>query len=132
LSDLGLLDIPSGPLPALPDPADESLPLEARARSYLHANCAHCHQPGGWTSPDLTMDLRYGRTLEEAQICGQPPMYFREGTSLIQPGAPEQSAILLRMRDTGIERMPPVATTVVDPLADRVLVDWIEALTDCP
>jgi hypothetical protein len=59
-------------------------------------------------------------------------MFFRSGSALIEPGAPEQSAILLRMRDTGLDRMPPVATTVVDPFADALLSSWISSLRECP
>ena len=29
------------------------------ARAYLHGNCGHCHRPGGWTPPDLDMDLLF-------------------------------------------------------------------------
>ncbi|MEL6182873.1 MAG: hypothetical protein AAFS10_28215, partial [Myxococcota bacterium] len=32
---------------ALARPFDESYPLEARARAYLHGNCGHCHREGG-------------------------------------------------------------------------------------
>ena len=34
-------------LPRLAAAADESVSVEYRVRSYLMANCAHCHQPGG-------------------------------------------------------------------------------------
>jgi mono/diheme cytochrome c family protein len=132
LSELELFPMPAGTLAVLPDPSDEREPLQARARSYLHANCAHCHQPEGWSSPDLTMDLRFDRSLRDAEICGVRPMFFRSGSALIEPGAPEQSAILLRMRDTGLDRMPPVATTVVDPFADALLSSWISSLRECP
>ena len=41
-------------------PDDESASLEDRARGYLHVNCAHCHQPKGWSRPaDEGLDLRY-------------------------------------------------------------------------
>jgi uncharacterized repeat protein (TIGR03806 family) len=132
LAALDLFDLPPGPRQALPDPADPTLPIEQRARSYLHANCAHCHQPGGWSSPDLTMDLRYELPLAETRICGEPPSFFSEGRALIAPGEPEQSSILIRMRETDLERMPPVATTVVDPLGEQLLTSWIAALSRCP
>jgi uncharacterized repeat protein (TIGR03806 family) len=132
LAALGLFDMPEGELPSLPDPSDSALPLEQRARSYLHANCAHCHQPEGWSSPGFTMDLRYGLTLRDAHICGEEPMFFREGRALIAPGAPDESAILIRMRDLDLDRMPPVATQVVDPSGAQVVEDWIRSLSGCP
>ena len=132
LAGQGLLDRPQGQLPSLPDPADPALPIEQRARSYLHANCAHCHQPGGWSSPDLTMDLRYELPLAEANICGADPIAFRNGSALIAPGQPDQSAVLRRMLETDLDRMPPAATTVVDPLGEALLSSWITSLTQCP
>jgi len=44
--------------PKLPDPYGEEASLEERARAYLEANCAQCHQPGGTGIVD--MDLRFG------------------------------------------------------------------------
>ena len=39
---------------------DESRSLDQRARAYLDINCAHCHQPKGWSRPaDEGLDLRY-------------------------------------------------------------------------
>ena len=32
-------------------PEDESAAIDARARAYLHANCSHCHRPGGGGGP---------------------------------------------------------------------------------
>src|SRR5207244_8672367 len=41
------LPAPPEKLPRLPGYEDESVPVDARARSYLHANCAHCHMKWG-------------------------------------------------------------------------------------
>jgi len=119
-------------LPRLPDPRDQTLPLEPRVRSYLQANCAHCHQPGGYSSPDLVMDLRFSRTLAETNICDREPQFFNDAPKLIAPGDPEGSALLVRMLATDIDRMPPVATSEVDPLGAVLLTRWIQQLTECP
>jgi hypothetical protein len=119
-------------LPRLVDPTDPNESLENRARSYLHAQCAHCHQPDGWTSPSLTMDLRYSRTLSEAQICNVAPMFFRRGEQLVAPREPEQSAILIRLIDEDLDRMPPLATTEVDRFGAALVADWIATLPGCP
>ncbi len=53
--------------------------LEQKARSYLQANCAHCHRPndGFIMSPFPNFDLRYTTALKDAKICfgipGSPP-----------------------------------------------------------
>src|SRR5207253_520052 len=49
---------------ALVDPYDVRATLDGRARSYLQANCAHCHQynAGGTVDIDLRVDLPLART----------------------------------------------------------------------
>ena len=32
--------------------------VTSAALGYLHANCGHCHNPGGTARPDTDMDLR--------------------------------------------------------------------------
>ncbi len=120
--------------PALVDPADVLAPLGERARAYLHGNCAHCHRPGGWTPPDLGMDLRHTTPLADAGVCGVRRRYTAfgiPGELRIDPGDPGNSNLLQRMLHRGFGQMPPVATERVDPRVRAVLVPWIEGLV-CP
>ena len=55
----------------LVDPADAAQPLEARARSYLHANCGHCHCEGGGGAVDLR--LQFPVAVAEMKAVGVRP-----------------------------------------------------------
>lgn len=117
--------------PRMAQPFDTKAPLEQRARAYLHTNCAHCHQPGGWVPPNMEMDLRYTTTLAETAACDVPSRFGMPGT-LIAAGDPDGSRILERMRTTGNQRMPPVATGLVDGDGTAVVAEWIASLEGCP
>src|SRR5262249_60860958 len=115
LARIGLFSAPLAEspdaLPQLSDPAGAD-PLEARARSYLHGNCSHCHRPDG--GGQGTMDLRYARSLHDTSTCNAPNTQGMVGTStlLIAPGAPHNSILSLRLHSTGSNRRPPVALTI--------------------
>lgn len=120
-------------LPKLADPADASAPLEARARSYLHANCSHCHRPEG-TAP-TQFDLRADVDFAGTHLCDALPQAGDFGVPnarLVSPGHPEQSVLWLRAALRGQDQMPPLATLVVDPAGGALLEDWITSLTGCP
>lgn len=137
LAARGYLDPPpAGPastLPAFPAPGDGAAPLEARARAYLDANCAHCHRPGGVAS--ATLDLRHDRTLAQVNACGLPPQQGDLGlpdARLIDPGSRTTSLLWLRMATTDpTVRMPPLATVVPDTTGLAVVGDWIDGLGSC-
>lgn len=119
--------------PAYPDPADTSLPIEARARSYLHSNCAVCHRPGADAS--TTIDLRFEATFEETQLCDVPPEKGDFGPDFmrLKPGDPEKSVLSVRMHTLDPQmRMPRIGTMVVDELGVTVVDEWIRSLTGCP
>jgi mono/diheme cytochrome c family protein len=134
LSNLGLLTRPitadeTEQLPRLAAPDDASQPLAERVRSYLDANCAQCHRPGGVraefdaraTTPLEKQNLLGGRLI--AADLGVP------GAKVGVPGKPEQSMLLLRMqRREDVFNMPPLASHVVDPQAVELVRRWIEAL----
>jgi hypothetical protein len=81
--------------------------LEDIARSYLHVNCAHCHQPGAGGTADL--DLRLMTRLEKTKLLGFRPI---QGTfdipeaRIIAPGDPYRSILCYRIAKLGRGRMP--------------------------
>ena len=135
LDHIGMFSAPLAQLPAdaprLSDPAGKD-PLEDRARSYLHANCAHCHRPMG--GGQGMMDLEYVQALKDTVTCNadntQGPI--GSATKLVVPGMPDSSVLSLRMHATDSKRMPPVAVTVTDALGAALVDDWISSLTACP
>jgi uncharacterized repeat protein (TIGR03806 family) len=116
-------------LAALADPS--TAPPVSGARSYLAANCAHCHQPGG---PGLG-DLDFRITTKDPGGCDELPTQGDLGVldaRVIAPGDASRSVVSLRMHATDGTRMPPVATEVVDPVGTAVVDAWIDGLTGCP
>ena len=131
---LGLFDTPQDPntLQTLPAPQGTD-PVEARARAYLHANCAFCHQPNG--TGQGPADFRFSTPLAAMGVCNAAPQEGTLGVAgalLLKPGAPSQSLISLRMHATTDDRMPPLASQVVDPDGTAVVDAWIASLTACP
>lgn len=135
LAGAGLLSHPHDPgePPAVPGDA----PV-ARALGYLHANCGHCHNPKGSARPDTNMNLRLdvGQTSPESTnayltTVGVELQYF-DDTELVYrvaPGAPEQSALVERMRERGSQsQMPPFATELVHDDGVAWVTAWIRSL----
>ncbi|MBX7078645.1 MAG: PQQ-dependent sugar dehydrogenase [Nannocystaceae bacterium] len=119
---------------AITEPSDEAAPLEQRARAWLHANCGHCHRPGGWTPAGLTMDLRWTTAFADTHTCGVHTQYYNawvDGDTRIVPGQSTSSVIWERLSQRGPGQMPPLATARVDP-ASAVVQAWIDGLAACP
>lgn len=126
--------LPAAPddLPRMPDPADTSVPLASRARAYLAANCAQCHQPGGPAPTNL--DLRWETpdpALNAIDVPAQNGDLGIAGAKVIARGDPERSVLLVRMRQRGVStQMPPLATSRIDEAAVALVRQWIEGLGD--
>jgi len=127
------------PEPPLVNPAEEVsatgqvVPLEWRARSYLHANCAHCHVEagGGNAKIDLSAFVDRGamRLVDQVPLHGSPEITGSLTLSeprLVVPGNPERSVLWLRVTHRGSGQMPPLSTFKTDPLAKELLREWIE------
>jgi uncharacterized repeat protein (TIGR03806 family) len=136
LRTLAHLDIFTKPLNASP----ENLPrlvdyrakhetLDSRARSYLHANCAHCHRK--WGGGNAEFQLLATQDISEMGIVGVRPGQGSFGirhAQLLAPGDPYRSMLLYRMAQVGPGRMPRLGSTVVDERGLRLVEDWIQQL----
>jgi uncharacterized repeat protein (TIGR03806 family) len=120
-------------LPVFPAPDDEGASLEERARTYLHVNCAQCHQPEGPSRTDL--DFRYATSLADTQACDAVPDHGDLGIDdarVIAPGSPERSVLSSRVHRRDAYQMPPLASSVVDEVGAALLDEWIVSLSGCP
>lgn len=126
----------TGALPRAPaeltkqaDPYDAGGSLEARARSYLHANCSVCHVAAG--GGNSRMQLSLATKLEEMKAIGARPQHDTFGINnamLIAPGDPDRSILYQRLSRRGRGQMPPVVSSTVDEQALTLFRDWIRSL----
>jgi hypothetical protein len=124
------LPAPLEKLPRLVDPSDESKSLDRRARSYLHANCSHCHRAFG--GGNANFQLLATLDLDETGILGARPTLGNldiPDPRLVMPGNPDRSMIVHRMSRVGTGRMPPLGSSVVDDEALRLLRTWVRQLS---
>ena len=127
-----LTDIPAN-LSRFPDPTDAGESLDARARAYLHSNCAGCHRPGGPTPSN--MDLRFDTSLAATNTCGVLPTSGTlglPGARIIVPGNAGSSVLVNRADRRDVHGMPPLGSSIVDAAAVQLLADWVNAMGGCP
>jgi hypothetical protein len=115
----------------LVDPYDSKQSLEARVKSYLHANCAHCHVEAG--GGNAQMELEFVTPLAKMRLIDAPPVHQKfdiEEARLVAPGHPERSVLLHRVSHRGPNSggMPQVGTNLVDEQAVKMLREWIASL----
>jgi uncharacterized repeat protein (TIGR03806 family) len=113
----------------LVDPYDPKADLSLRARSYLHANCAQCHVEAGGGNAQI--ELEFTTPPARMRVVDVKPQHHTFGLTdarLVAPAHPERSVLLQRMTHRGEGHMPPLATSVVDAQAVRLLHEWIRTL----
>ncbi len=117
-----------GSYPARVNPLDEDQPLAARARAYLDSNCAQCHQPGGPAA--VSIDLRATTAIASTGLIGVVPQNGDLGIAnarRVAPGVKERSVLWERMRRLDENRMPNLASHVVDADGVALIGQWIDA-----
>jgi putative heme-binding domain-containing protein len=120
---------PNDQVVSVVDPYDHAHPLDLRARSYLHANCAHCHLQGGNSS--AAFDVSFEKSLTETGLVNTQPMrgnVHLDEAQLVAAGDPGRSVLLYRMAKLGSGRMPPIAASRVDHAGVDLISRWIETL----
>jgi uncharacterized repeat protein (TIGR03806 family) len=114
-------------LPTLAAADDVTRSLPDRARSYLDANCAQCHRPGGAVA---YFDARYDTNPEKQGIV--------DGTILIDQGidrprviAPHdiwRSILFMRVNTLDDIKMPPIGRETIDGHGVSLLREWIDSM----
>lgn len=106
---------------------DTAHPLETRVRSYVDANCSHCHQPGNLAT---TFDARFTTALDSQNLINGPVLYDLgiADARVIAPQSLEQSIMHRRLSVVGLHQMPPIGRNTVDEAAVATLRDWIMTL----
>lgn len=113
----------------LVDYHDSKKTLDARARSYLHANCSHCHRK--WGGGNAEFILLASLPLAETGTVGVRPghgLFELTDPKVVVPGEPSRSMVLHRMKKTGLGRMPHIASNIVDAEAVELIERWIREL----
>ncbi|MEO5713721.1 MAG: Ig-like domain-containing protein [Luteolibacter sp.] len=133
-SHAGLLDSPppEATIPNLTKLAalgNTSASIETRARSYIDANCASCHRPGG---VQAFWDARFDTPLsEQGLIYGAVSDTLNDPSArVIVPQSLNHSIMFQRDSTTGGGiQMPPLAKNMVDQAGMAVLSEWINSLS---
>ncbi len=100
---------------------------QLRVRSYLDANCAMCHRPGG---AGAFFDARFATPFKQQNLLNGPVgnQLGIAGAKVIVPGDTNKSILFRRVSSVGDNQMPPLGKNVVDEKAVGVLGKWISSL----
>jgi mono/diheme cytochrome c family protein len=137
LNRLGLFNpaIDEGGIPnleALSSVTNLAASPQQRSRSYLDANCAQCHQPGG---TGITFDARYDTPLANQNIINvvaQDSLGY-DHAKIIAADDVWRSMIWQRLNTTnGNIKMPPLARNLIDTNAVIAFAAWINSLPGTP
>jgi uncharacterized repeat protein (TIGR03806 family) len=116
-------------LPKLTPISDKTAGVEQRVKSYLDANCSHCHQPGGRAA---MWDARFETPLAQAQIIDGTAFTHRgddKRARVVKPADLNLSFMFIRMSsDEPALRMPPLGRNVMHNDAVALVKEWIQSM----
>lgn len=132
LRHLGILNFPDLGWSLFPQNypiEDRTASLEMRARSYLDANCAYCHQPA--TNNRAVFDARLSTPLEEQSLVygAVTDNLGIDSAFVIVPGHADRSILYQRIKLAQHElAMPPLAKNLVDKDGTELIRQWINRM----
>lgn len=110
------------------------LSLEEKAKSYLHINCAHCHNSQGPAKASglfLTYDEK---NKTKRGLCKAPVAVGNAGGNMpyvIYPGKPEKSLLIYRMKSTDPHtKMPELGRSLVDKENVELMENYIKEMKE--
>ena len=110
--------------PRLTDPTSSKADLSLRhARTCKPIAQCHIHAGGGNSLMDLDFTTKKKRAPVRRPSAASDVRNHR--SPIDRPGQPDRSVLLQRMSRRGPDQMPPLATSVVDKEAVRMLREWI-------
>lgn len=117
---------PDGGWPRYVDIDDTFHSVEYRVRSYLAANCASCHQPGGPTLS--TWDARLTTPTDQMQLINHNVQVysFWNNHRLVDPGVSERSMLPMRLSSLGSFYMPPTGSFKVNTQGMNLVKEWVD------
>ncbi|MCA9685344.1 MAG: hypothetical protein KC457_24405, partial [Myxococcales bacterium] len=135
LADRGLFDeaLPDlSDYPTLVNPMGGSGTLDQKARSYLHANCSHCHRQDGGAGISGLRFVFWEQAPVHLGFCKPPAAAGAASGGRpydIVPGDPDQSIVVYRMESLDpMVKMPELPSRVLNPAGIALISDWIASL----
>ena len=103
--------------------------LADHARSYLHANCAHCHRFNGGGSARIYVgfDMPLSK-LEAVDTRPTQGTFGIHNAKIIAPGDPLRSVLYYRMAKMGPGHMPHLGSRIIDTKGAALIHDWIQQI----
>jgi uncharacterized repeat protein (TIGR03806 family) len=121
-----------GGLTHMQPPSANADTLVDRVKSYLDANCANCHRPGG---VNATWDARYDTAMASQNIINGAVKntFGLAHAAVVVPQNISSSVMFYRMNVLGSSppnpvQMPPVDRQEIDAAAINLLAQWIDSL----
>ena len=114
-------------VPAAVDPRNPHASQDLRVKSYLAANCSHCHQPSGVSANfNASFEVPLASQGIVEGLINRPLLGPTD--RVVAPNNLPLSVMHSRMSVVGANQMPPLGKNVVDGNAVALLSDWIKGL----